>query len=116
RGTPLHAKPTDRSRSTTSACSAKARTCAAIPLDSTAITPCSPRRPNGVRSCGGASAFIGGGEVGADFGSFTWPHVLPGGGVGARFTLAKRNHVNLRVDYAWGKNSTALYMAVAEAF
>ena len=41
---------------------------------------------------------------------------LPGGGVGLRFTLARRNHVNLRVDYAWGKNSTALYVGVAEAF
>ena len=38
------------------------------------------------------------------------------GGVGLRFTLAKRNHVNLRIDYAWGKSSTALYVGVAEAF
>jgi hypothetical protein len=64
----------------------------------------------------GATAFIGGGEVGPDLGSFTWHEVVPGGGVGARFILAKRNHVNLRVDYAWGRNSTALYIGVAEAY
>ena len=64
----------------------------------------------------GAAAFVGGGEVARDFGSLTWTDVLPGSGVGLRFTLAKRNHVNLRVDYAWGKDSTALYVGVAEAF
>jgi Omp85 superfamily domain len=64
----------------------------------------------------GAAAFVGGGEVSPDFGSVSAKDVLPGGGVGLRFTLAKRNHVNLRVDYAWGKSSTALYVGVAEAF
>ena len=64
----------------------------------------------------GATAFAGAGEVAPDFESFTWKDVLPGTGIGARFILAKRNHVNLRVDYAWGKNSSALYVGVAEAF
>jgi len=64
----------------------------------------------------GAAAFFGTGEVKPDFESFTWNDLLPGGGVGARFTLADRNHVNLRVDYAWGKNSSALYIGVLEAF
>lgn len=64
----------------------------------------------------GATAFVGAGEVAEDFGSLNWTDVLPGGGVGLRFTLAKRNHVNLRVDYAWGKSSTALYVGVMEAF
>lgn len=64
----------------------------------------------------GAVAFAGVGEVSPDFTTFTFKDVLPGSGVGLRFTLAKRNHVNLRVDYAWGKNSSALYVGVAEAF
>ena len=34
----------------------------------------------------------------------------------SEFTVATQNHVNLRVDYAWGKNSSALYMGVVEAF
>jgi hypothetical protein len=64
----------------------------------------------------GGVAFVGGGEVAPDFGSFTWHGIQPGGGAGLRFVLAKRNHVNLRVDYAWGKESSALYIGVAEAF
>jgi len=64
----------------------------------------------------GATAFFGEGLVAPDFGSFKWDGLLPGGGVGLRFTVATQNHVNLRVDYAWGKNSSALYMGVAEAF
>lgn len=64
----------------------------------------------------GAAAFVGGGEVAADFGALTLKKILPGAGVGLRFTLAPRNHVNLRIDYAWGKNSSALYMGVIEAF
>ncbi len=64
----------------------------------------------------GATAFVGGGEVKDSFGALTWKDVLPGYGVGARFTLARRNHVNLRVDYGWGKDSSALYIGVMEAF
>ncbi len=64
----------------------------------------------------GAAAFVGAGEVARDFESMKWKDMLPGSGAGLRFTLAKRNHVNLRVDYAWGKDSRALYIGVAEAF
>ena len=64
----------------------------------------------------GAVAFAGAGEVAPDFGRFTWRDILPGGGAGLRFTLAKRNHVNLRADYAWGRESSALYIGVIEAF
>ena len=64
----------------------------------------------------GATAFFGGGEVAEKFGALALDDTLPGGGLGLRFVLAKRNHVNLRVDYAWGKNSNALYVSVAEAF
>jgi hypothetical protein len=64
----------------------------------------------------GAVAFLGAGGVAPDFGAFNWKETLPGGGAGVRFTLASRNHVNLRADYAWGKNSTAVYVGVVEAF
>jgi hypothetical protein len=30
--------------------------------------------------------------------------------------LTKENHINLRVDYAWGINSKGLYLGVTEAF
>jgi len=42
--------------------------------------------------------------------------MLPSGGTSIRFRLTRENHVNLRVDYAWGKRSNALYVSVAEAF
>ena len=64
----------------------------------------------------GGTVFAGAGEAVPDFGALNWDDALPGGGVGLRFTVAKRNHVNLRADYAWGKDSSALYISVVEAF
>lgn len=64
----------------------------------------------------GMVAFGGAGEVADGFDKFTGGGVLPSGGAGLRFRLTKENHVNLRADYAWGKNSSALYVSIAEAF
>ena len=64
----------------------------------------------------GAVAFGGVGEsadrVGA-FGSGKW---LPAAGVGLRYQPSKDTPVNLRVDYAWGRDSRALYVSLGEAF
>lgn len=62
----------------------------------------------------GAVAFAGAGAVGSDFGNFG--DAQPGGGLGIRFVLAKKNHINLRADYAWGNNSHASYVSIGEAF
>lgn len=62
----------------------------------------------------GAVAFAGAGAVGSDFGNFG--DAQPGGGFGLRFVLAKKNHINLRADYAWGNNSHASYVSIGEAF
>jgi hypothetical protein len=62
----------------------------------------------------GAVAFAGAGAVGKDFGDFG--DAEPGGGVGLRFVLAKKNHINLRADFAWGNNSRATYISLGEAF
>lgn len=64
----------------------------------------------------GAVVFAGTGEVAPMLTDLTASKLLPSVGTGLRFVLAPRNHVNLRVDYAWGKSSTALYLSVAEAF
>jgi hypothetical protein len=64
----------------------------------------------------GAVAFAGAGAVAHDWGDFGNSDAQPGGGLGLRFVLAKRNHINLRVDYAWGNGSTATYVSLAEAF
>ncbi len=37
-------------------------------------------------------------------------------GAGLRFRVDKGNKVNIRVDYAWGKDSNGLYVTIGEAF
>jgi outer membrane protein assembly factor BamA len=62
----------------------------------------------------GVVAFAGAGAVGKTFSQFG--NAEPGGGFGARFVLAPKNHLNLRADYAWGDNSKAFYVSLGEAF
>jgi hypothetical protein len=64
----------------------------------------------------GAAVFAGAGAVAPRLGRLSIGDTLPGAGAGLRFTLAKQNHVNLRVDYAWGRDSSGVYVGVAEAF
>ena len=64
----------------------------------------------------GAVAFAGAGGVAPTWAGFGSAEPKPGGGVGLRFVLAKRNHINLRADFAWGENSRATYISVGEAF
>ena len=64
----------------------------------------------------GAALFFGVGEVARRFKDLRSDALKPGGGVGLRFRLTKENHINLRVDYAWGINSKGLYLGVTEAF
>jgi len=64
----------------------------------------------------GAVGFFGAGEVAEKFSDFIAKNILPGGGLGVRFQLAKQNHINLRFDYAWGKDSSAFYVSLSEAF
>jgi hypothetical protein len=64
----------------------------------------------------GAVAFFGAGEVARRFADLRTDALKPGGGVGLRFRLTKQNHVNLRIDYAWGIGSKGLYLGVTEAF
>jgi hypothetical protein len=64
----------------------------------------------------GVVAFFGVGEVAHTLGGFNNDNLKPGGGGGIRFTVAKKNHVNLRVDYAAGLQGGGVYMGVTEAF
>jgi len=41
---------------------------------------------------------------------------LPGGGTGIRYMLSKKYHVNLRTDFAWGKDNFTWGVGVGEAF
>jgi len=64
----------------------------------------------------GAAAFFGVGEVEPDVGSLNFKDLLPAGGVGARVTVAKANHVNARADVAFSKVGVTFYFSVGEAF
>ena len=64
----------------------------------------------------GAVAFLGVGEVQPDVGSLNFKDLLPAGGLGARVTVAKANHVNARADVAFSKQGVTFYFAVGEAF
>jgi outer membrane protein assembly factor BamA len=47
---------------------------------------------------------------------FRVKNFLPSGGGGVRFALSKKYHVNLRVDFAQGKDSHTWSVGVGEAF
>lgn len=64
----------------------------------------------------GVVLFAGVGEVGPAFGEFNYSNQLPSIGVGPRFQLSTKYHVNLRADFAQGKNERTFSMGLGEAF
>lgn len=60
---------------------------------------------------GGLGGVIPGGNQ-----MFRTKNFLPAGGAGGRFVLSKRYHVNLRVDFAQGKDTHTWSLGVGEAF
>ncbi len=65
----------------------------------------------GLVGFGGLGEVIPGGNQ-----SFRTNNFLPSGGGGVRFALSKKYHVNLRVDFARGKDSNTWSVGVGEAF
>ena len=65
----------------------------------------------GVVAFGGLGGVIPGGNQ-----PFRTKNFLPSGGGGARFELSKKYHVNLRADFAQGKDSHTWSIGVGEAF
>jgi hypothetical protein len=64
----------------------------------------------------GVAVFGGMGEVAPSFSKFDLENILPSGGVGPRFLLSSKYHVNLRADFAWGKNGNTFSMGLGESF
>jgi hypothetical protein len=64
----------------------------------------------------GIVVFSGIGEVAAKVGDFSFSGIKPSGGAGIRFALKPKERLNVRLDYAIGKNSSGLYFYVTEAF
>jgi len=65
----------------------------------------------GLAGFGGLGEVVPGGKQ-----PFRTKNFLPSGGGGVRFELSKKYHVNLRVDFAQGKDSHTWSMGVGEAF
>jgi len=64
----------------------------------------------------GIVAFVGIGAVSPGASAWRANQFLPAGGVGGRFMLSKDYHVNLRTDFAWGKDNFTWAVGVGEAF
>jgi len=64
----------------------------------------------------GFVAFGGFGGVARKWGDLRMDGLLPGAGAGLRFTLDKKNHINYRIDYAFGRAGRTLSIGVGEAF
>ncbi len=64
----------------------------------------------------GIVAFGGIGGVERDWNDFRSDGLLPAAGVGLRFNLDKKNHINYRIDFAYGREGHTLSISVGEAF
>lgn len=62
-----------------------------------------------------AAAFVGAGQVGYNISDYSFGGIHAAGGLGVRFNFIRRDRVNLRFDYALGKDP-GLYFAIGEAF
>ncbi len=64
----------------------------------------------------GIVAFAGFGGVGEEYTDIGFSDLLPAGGGGLRFRLTKKNPINFRLDYGFGRGGHTLSMGVLEAF
>ncbi len=64
----------------------------------------------------GAAFFAGVGDVAPSFGDYRLDGLLPAGGIGLRFKASTDYNVNVRLDYARGKDGDAVYFSIGEAF
>jgi hypothetical protein len=63
-----------------------------------------------------AIGFAGVGRVAQSASDFNFEHLLPSFGAGIRYLLSPKNGLNISLDYAYGKDSDAVYFFVGEAF
>lgn len=64
----------------------------------------------------GLTGFIGVGGIAGKIADFSLNNLKYSAGFGLRFMMDKDEKLNLRMDYGFGNNSTALYFTVSEAF
>jgi hypothetical protein len=64
----------------------------------------------------GFVGFGGIGGVARNWGEFRTDQLLPGAGMGLRFNLDKKNHINYRIDVGFGRAGRTIAIGVGEAF
>lgn len=64
----------------------------------------------------GAAAFAGAGDVAPALDGFSFSTLKPSYGLGLRFMVNESEKVNIRLDYAWGKETSGFYLEITEAF
>jgi len=64
----------------------------------------------------GVVAFAGVGGTAPRFSAFRSDQLMPSAGVGLRFVLDKKNHINYRVDYGFGRSGGGFSIGIGEAF
>ena len=64
----------------------------------------------------GFVGFGGAGKVSGALGDIDTDQWLPAGGVGVRFRLTKSLPLNMRADFAWGRDDSTFNLAIGEAF
>jgi hypothetical protein len=64
----------------------------------------------------GAVGFVGAGFTARSLNERGEDDTIPSYGIGVRFMVLQAKRVNLRVDFAWSKDSDAVHVSVGEAF
>lgn len=64
----------------------------------------------------GAVFFASAGNTMSDYNELSLDDTRLAVGAGLRFALIPENRLNLRIDFAWGKDSQGLYVGIAESF
>ncbi|HTH51198.1 MAG TPA: BamA/TamA family outer membrane protein [Pyrinomonadaceae bacterium] len=64
----------------------------------------------------GVVAFGGIGGIAPEWSHFRSDQLLPAAGVGLRFKVDKKNHINYRIDLGFGRGGHTVTMSVGEAF
>ncbi len=64
----------------------------------------------------GGTVFVATGDVAHRLDEFSVGDLKVTGGAGLRFLLSRQEHVNLRVDAAFGRNTQGIYFNISEAF
>lgn len=64
----------------------------------------------------GAVAFAGLAWSANEMSQMALDDTLPAGGIGIRWTMIPTYKINARIDYGWGKDDQAIYVAIGEAY